>query len=524
MAVGSIARLWTRVTGSIIGFGIGAAASSVFEAPLADLSAEAWSKFTNRRLSPADLAELVLRGERTEAEGAGEAKESGINADRFGELVKLVGNPPGVETLVTMRRRGIISDADFARGIVTGRIRTEWIDQLAQLQHDFITPAEAAGLVARGFLDRSSGEKAAAAAGISSSDFGHLVDDALNVPPLGELLELVNRGAIPQDAASSALRRAGVRGEFIDPLLTLGRHLPSVPDLVRFAVREVYTPEARSRFGLDQDFPQRFADEAAKQGLEQEDAGSYWAAHWNLPSPEQGFAMLHRGIIGQADLELLLKTLDVMPFWRDKLIQLNHIIPGRIDLRRMYQHGVIDRARLKAGYLELGYEDADAELLTTFAEKEKLTNERDLSKTEVVALYEARTIPHDEAATLLGHLGYSTTDIDLILRLADYRREKSYRAAAVSIVRQRFLDRELDEATATARLDKVGVPPDEREQLLDLWTFAREENPHRLTEPQAAKAWLKGLKDEQWYRGYLELLGYPKDEADVLVSLHTPAG
>jgi len=162
--------------------------------------------------------------------------------------------------------------------------------------------------------------------------------------------------------------------------------------------------------------------------------------------------------------------------------------------------------------------------LTTFAEKEKLTNERDLSKTEVVALYEARTIPHDEAATLLGHLGYSTTDIDLILRLADYRREKSYRAAAVSIVRQRFLDRELDEATATARLDKVGVPPDEREQLLDLWTFAREENPHRLTEPQAAKAWLKGLKDEQWYRGYLELLGYPKDEADVLVSLHTPAG
>jgi hypothetical protein len=496
----------------------------VFEAPLADLSAEAWSKFTNRRLSPADLAELVLRGERDEAGGAGEAAESGINASRFAELVKLVGNPPGVEQLVTLRRRGIITDADFARGIVTGRIRTEWITQLAELQHEFLTPAEAAGLVARGFLDRAAGEKAAAAAGIGATDFTHLVDDSLNVPPLGELLELVNRGAIGPEAAGGALRRAGVRGEFIEPLLTLGRHLPAVPDLVRFAVREVYTPDARSRFGLDEDFPARFADEAAKQGLEREDAASYWAAHWNLPSPEQGFAMLHRGIITDADLALLLKTLDVMPFWRDKIVQLNHIIPGRIDLRRMYQHGVIDRARLKAGYIELGYTDADAELLTTFAEKEKLTDERELSKAEVVGLYEARTLPHDEAATLLGHLGYGPQDVDLILRLADYRREKSYRTAAVSIVRQRFLDRELDEAEATARLDKVGVPPDEREQLLDLWTFAREENPRRLTEPQAAKAWLKGLKDEAWYRGYLAQLGYPTDEADVLVGLHTPAG
>ncbi|GAH93918.1 unnamed protein product, partial [marine sediment metagenome] len=41
--------------------------------------------------------------------------------------------------------------------------------------------------------------------------------------------------------------------------------------------------------------------------------------HWSLPSPSQGFEMLHRGVIDEAELNMLLRALDIMPFWREKL-------------------------------------------------------------------------------------------------------------------------------------------------------------------------------------------------------------
>ncbi|GAH07016.1 unnamed protein product, partial [marine sediment metagenome] len=68
-----------------------------------------------------------------------------------------------------------------------------------------------------------------------------------------------------------------------------------------------------------EDYPKPLETWAAKKGLSKEWSQRYWAAHWSLPSASQGFEMLHRGIINQSDLNMLLRALDVMPFWREKL-------------------------------------------------------------------------------------------------------------------------------------------------------------------------------------------------------------
>ena len=44
--------------------------------------------------------------------------------------------------------------------------------------------------------------------------------------------------------------------------------------------------------------------------------------------------MLHRGLINEGDLDLLLRSLDVMPYWRDRLKGIAYLIPGLLAVRK----------------------------------------------------------------------------------------------------------------------------------------------------------------------------------------------
>jgi len=135
------------------------------------------------------------------------------------------------------------------------------------------------------------------------------------------------------------------------------------------AVREAFTPEIAARFGQYQDLPPDFVEWVGKKGLSKEWAERYWAAHWSLPSPQQGFEMLHRGVINEGDLNMLMRALDIMPFWRDKLIQIAYRPLTRVDVRRMFALGVLDVSGVRKAYTDLGYNDYNADLMTDFTIK-----------------------------------------------------------------------------------------------------------------------------------------------------------
>lgn len=518
-----VSRLWSRFTGQLLGFGIGAASAQAFEPIFADLSALTWSKMPNRRLTPEQAAMLVLQGRRGLGDAAHEASETGIDRGRFEDIVALVGSPPGLGELIELWRRGALEEEEVRRALRQARTKPEYIDALLALRRALLAPPTLAGLVARGLLPLAAGQEGAARQGVNEADFARLVEAAQSAPPVEQVLELVNRGELDEGEARAALRRAGLEERYLEPVLALREVLPSPADLVRFAVREVYTPAVASRFGLAQDFPPEFAAQAARLGLSEETARQYWAAHWDLPSPEQGFRMLHRGIIGPADLDLLLRALDVMPFWRPKLRELTFNVPGRIDIRRMFRAGVLTEADVLKRYGDLGYAPADAAILTQFAVTEKMQAERDLSKAEIVSMYQERSLSRAEAEGHLATLGYDAGELALVLGLADVRRNRSFRTAATGVVRSRYVARELSDAEAAARLDRLGLPAEERDQLMDLWTFQREETPRRLSEPQARAALRRQLISESEYLVRLEQLGYPDEEAGILLALSTPA-
>jgi hypothetical protein len=133
----------------------------------------------------------------------------------------------------------------------------------------------------------------------------------------------------------------------IELLQELAYKIPGVQDIIRYVVKEAYSPEIYKTFGQDQEYPSIAEADAEKTGVRPDQLMKEWISHWDLPSVGQGFEMLHRGIITQEQLTLLLKAKDIMPFWRDKLTDISWTLPGRIEVRMMAQLGLVDKDYIK---------------------------------------------------------------------------------------------------------------------------------------------------------------------------------
>ena len=75
------------------------------------------------------------------------------------------------------------------------------------------------------------------------------------------------RGHIEEALLDKKLRHLRMGEDDIVFIKKASEYFPAPPDLVRFAVREVYTTATRERFGMDEDRPDEYMEEAAKAGL-----------------------------------------------------------------------------------------------------------------------------------------------------------------------------------------------------------------------------------------------------------------
>lgn len=195
------------------------------------------------------------------------------------------------------------------------------------------------------------------------------IDGILTKPASTDIIAYELRRDPSLSNLSRELRRIGIHPNYHGLYQELAYEIPPVQDIITMAVREAFTPEIAQRFGQYEGLPQEFVEWSQKKGLTREWAERYWAAHWSLPSPTQGFEMLHRGIISRDDLSLLLRALDIMPFWRDRLIQMSYRVLTRVDVRRMYNLGVLTEAEVNQAYRDLGYDNVNAARMTTFTVK-----------------------------------------------------------------------------------------------------------------------------------------------------------
>jgi len=162
-------------------------------------------------------------------------------------------------------------------------------------------------------------------------------------------------GFITEAQKNEALKALGYSDEQIKLLDKLTLAYPSASDIVRFAVREVFSEDVVQKYGYDKDIPQGYLEWARKLGLSEEFAKWYWRAHWEIPSPTQAIELLSRGIIDPEDFDTILKIHDIAPFWRPRMLALAFDPYTRVDVRRMYELGILTdddliKAAKAAGY------------------------------------------------------------------------------------------------------------------------------------------------------------------------------
>lgn len=306
--------------------------------------------------------------------------------------------------------------------------------------------------------------------------------------PEQETMSAWLRGDISELDVDEIFRKKGYAPFAVDILKKLTKVIPGPQDLIRMAVREAFNDPVAKTFGYDDDFPPEFAEWAEKVGITPFWAEKFWRAHWELPGVRQGFEMFHRRIIKEDELKLLLRSLDIPSFWREGLIQLSYNPYTRVDVRRMYNLGVVSRDEVFENYLDLGYSPERAEKLTEWTVLEYGESNRDLTKGDILGAYSDNTINEQETTSILSDLGYDDNEIALLLTRADLKREARYEKEFVENVRVAYVGRSIDRADVISKLNSLNPPSGFVDERLALWDLQRD---RQVTIP--AKADLKAF-------------------------------
>ena len=317
--------------------------------------------------------------------------------------------------------------------------------------------------------------------GYEAGDVDRVLTLARQYVPPADLLKGWLRGAATEGKLVGDLAAQGLTQSDIGLLKDLTQIIPGPQDLIHMAVREAWDDGVAAKWGYDAHFPPEFGEWASKQGLDRSWAEKYWRSHWILPSPMLGYDMLHRGIIDTSELDELLRIADYPAGWRDKMIDVAYKPYTRVDVRRMYKVGVLDREDVYRAYLDLGYNAEKAEGMTVFTEvyspPEDATPEDEykaISRSIVERAYKLGKLTRGEATTRLMDLGYTGEDIELLLSLVDGVKEldeapdslAEFRRDMKAIIERAFERRVLSPEEALDMLVDLGYSGNEAEFIL----------------------------------------------------------
>ena len=345
------------------------------------------------------------------------------------------------------------------------------------------------------------------------------IDGVLTKPSTTDIIAYELRRDPSLSNLDKELHKIGIHSNYQNLFRELAHPIPPIADIITMAVREAFTPEIATRFGQYENLPPEFVSWVGKKGLTREWAERYWAAHWSLPSATQGFEMLHRGIITHDELVLLLRALDVMPFWRDKLIEMAYRPLNRIDIRRMYQLGVLSEAETTERYKYLGYNDKDARLMTEFTVKQVRFTLSRFTSNDIIRAYTKRFIDAGQARNLLHNIGTKDSEIDYIINTADYKREWAEKQVAISAIENMYKKGKYTEQQVRKELGRIGLPSDHVQLLIEHWQLkVKIEEPATWTATQTLSFLRKKLITSERATKEFIALGYDAEHINVYLA------
>lgn len=327
------------------------------------------------------------------------------------------------------------------------------------------------------------------------------------------------RGFIEDNEHDTEIRKHHLSDDNIQLLKRLYEIIPPVQDIITMAVREVFSPEIVQQFGQMEGMPEEFAEWAEKQGLSTYWARAYWASHWRLPSIGQGFEMLQRRVIDDDELDLLLRAADIMPYWRGRLKEISYVPLTRVDVRRMYALGVLNEEDVFNAYLDHGYNQKNAQLMTEFTIAYSSEKERELTKTDILDLYKKHAIDDATGTAMLRNIGYSEDNAILLLYRAASEVYTAEKKKQVAYIEKAFVAGKISESEALNQLGRMDLPSNEINYYIDTWELAKKSKVRNLTMEQIKAFYMAEVITEIEATEELKELGYNTVDTNRFIQL-----
>lgn len=381
---------------------------------------------------------------------------------------------PEIETLSEMKLKGIIDDTNFYTGASYNGFKKEGADY---------------------FLENAK----------------------LHLSPY-DLVSLFRRKVITKEDLVKQLEKNKIVGQDVEILLNATEYFPTPADLVRFAIREVYSTSTAEKFGQFEDLPEIYLQEAEKAGLPREQAKNYWAAHWDLPSAQMGFEMLHRGVIDEDTLSMLLKALDVMPFWREKLKQISYNPLTRVDTRRMYTVGILNEEGVYRSFLDEGYSPENAKNLTDFTLKYDNPEIESLTRASLVDSYKKDIITREQLIEYFKLLSYTDNIMEFWLNNADYEKMVDRVTIYSDDIAERYQMGDIDLNQARQELLNLNVQTSFIDAVLEKM-IAKKAKRNKIPTLDDLRRWLSSrLISEEYFVRKMRGLGYKDEDIEIYLS------
>lgn len=340
--------------------------------------------------------------------------------------------------------------------------------------------------------------------------------------PFGSLPDLLHREAITPEEVDDTLKHYGYDETQRAQLTQLFTFLPSVQDLIRFSVREVYDDAITQRFGQYEEYPERLTKEGAKVGAKEEILKQFWAAHWVLPSMNQGYEMLHRGVITDDDLAKLMVAQDIMPFWRKPLQAISYNPYTRVDVRRMYEAGVLDYEQMITAYKDVGYDETKAKTMADFSVINSLEKERELTRSDITSAYKRRLMDYSEALESLTMLGYNEINSEFLLARIDFDSAKKEKEMELKVIKNKFMSGIISESDLNSSLTVLALPAAEINSYVALWSMEKDAEPKPLALKELKDMFKGEIITKEEFTNELTNIGYSPKHVGWLVKLVSP--
>lgn len=274
---------------------------------------------------------------------------------------------------------------------------------------------------------------------------------------------------------------------------------------------------------------QQFKEAMAEEGWPDEIINKYLPVLWTELRSGAIEELVALGQISEEEYKNKLKEIGIKPEVAEKVVKKLYKLPSLAEIRRAVKNGLISEEYARELLILQGYKPEFAELLLKDVRAEKIENERNLTKSDILRAFEYGIIREEQAREFLKSLGYDLNEIEILIELSKkriaLRNIDKGRDLAKNDIINAYINDVISKAEALNLLTQIGYERSEAEILLSIADKRKGaknvEKKRELARSDIVKAYKQGLISREEAINMIKSLGFSEEDAELILKIGT---